>query len=52
MEDAERNQVQFVYKDNEGGMTSVTIAEGITIRFTYDAAGCCMSVTDEMGTTE
>ena len=52
VEDAEGNLVQFSYKNNEGGMASVTTAEGITIRFTYDAAGRCMSVTDEMGTTE
>ena len=52
VEDAEGNRVQFTYKDNEGGMASVTTAEGITIRFTYDAAGRCMSVTDGLGTTE
>jgi len=52
VEDAEGNKVQFTYRDNEGGMASVTTAEGITVRFTYDAAGRCMSVTDGMGTTE
>ena len=52
VEDAEGNRVQFTYKDNEGGMASVTTAEGITIRFTYDRAGRCMSVTDGLGRTE
>ena len=52
VEDARGNQVQFTYKNNEGGMASVTTAEGITIRFTYDAAGRCMSVTDGFGKTE
>ena len=52
VEDARGNQVQFTYKNNEGGMASVTTGEGITIRFTYDAAGRCMSVTDGFGKTE
>ena len=52
MEDAEGNKVQFTYKDSEGGMASMTTAEGITVRFTYDAAGRCMSVEDGLGRTE
>ncbi len=51
-EDTEGNKVQFTYKGNEGVIASVTTAEGITVHFIYDAVGRCMSVTDEMGTTE
>ena len=44
------------YYDMDGRVTrqtlSVTSAEGITVRFTYDAAGRCMSVEDGLGTKE
>ena len=44
------------YYDMDGRVTrqtlSVTSAEGITVRFTYDAAGRCMSVEDGLGRTE
>ena len=45
----EGNKVQLTYKGNEDVIAFVTTVEGITIRFTYDATGRCMSVTDEMG---
>ena len=50
--DPRGNHSTVTYQNAGGGIQSFTTAEGAVFQYTYDEAGRCMSVTNELGRTE